>query len=405
MNAFINSILGYKPSQTDNGSGILGHVSGYYGCVEAQGRGTLHCHMLIWVVGGLNPDEIKQCVQCDDGVAFRERLIAFLDDTISSSIIPDPIPDQSGVQSAQFHPCSVRGPYIPTVPDIESEKVVQKDRHFLSKCCQTHKHTATCYKYWRGPPDPRTCRFELDVTNVNGTTFFDEDTGELHLRKLDGLVNDFNETILAAVRCNMDLKFIGSGASAKAVMYYITDYITKSQLKAHVAYAALELAVKRLEPSIDDNDPLTVKAKRLLQRCAYAMINQQELSAQQVASYLLDFGDHFTSHSYNNLYWTSFESYVNDFEPLADSPFTQRERSTTPDDENLSGDSFNDTTLPASSDGVVQAEVNGAATISQFSGANEEITVKISSDQVVSVVPSQLEDYLCRNSKLEMLCV
>ncbi|KAJ3722189.1 hypothetical protein C8R42DRAFT_537100, partial [Lentinula raphanica] len=61
------------------------------------------------------------------------------------------------------------------------------------------------------------------------------ETGELNLRKLDGLVNDFNETILAAVRCNIDIKFIGSGASAKAVMYYITDYITKSQLKAHVA--------------------------------------------------------------------------------------------------------------------------------------------------------------------------
>ncbi|KAJ3754711.1 hypothetical protein EV360DRAFT_51097 [Lentinula raphanica] len=302
-------ILGYKPKQSDDSSGILGHVSGYYGCVEAQGRGTLHCHMLIWVVGGLNPDEIKQRIQRDDGLAFRERL-AFLDDTISSSVIPDPIPDQTGVQSSQFHPCSVRGPHIPGELDIESEKLLQKDRHFLSKCCQTHKHTSTCYKYWRGPPEPRSCRFELDVSNVNDTTFFDDVTGELHLRKLDGLVNDFNETILAAVRCNMDLKFIGSGASGKAVMYYITDYITKSQLKAHVAYAALELAVKRLEPSIDDNDPLTVQAKRLLQRCAYAMINQQELSAQQVASYLLDFGDHFTSHSYNSLYWTSFERYV-----------------------------------------------------------------------------------------------
>lgn len=31
-------------------------VKAYYGCVEAQGGGTLHCHMLVWVEGGLNPD-------------------------------------------------------------------------------------------------------------------------------------------------------------------------------------------------------------------------------------------------------------------------------------------------------------------------------------------------------------
>lgn len=30
----------------NNKKGILGTVSGYYGCVEAQGRGSLHCHLL-----------------------------------------------------------------------------------------------------------------------------------------------------------------------------------------------------------------------------------------------------------------------------------------------------------------------------------------------------------------------
>ena len=42
----------------------------------------------------------------------------------------------------------------------------------------------------------------------------------------------------------MDIKFIGSGSTAKAITYYITNYITKSQLKTHVAYAALELSVR-----------------------------------------------------------------------------------------------------------------------------------------------------------------
>ncbi|KIK67021.1 hypothetical protein GYMLUDRAFT_156714 [Collybiopsis luxurians FD-317 M1] len=45
---------------------------------------------------------------------------------------------------------------------------------------------------------------------------------------------------MKAVRCNMDITSVGSGASAQAVLYYITKYITKSRLKTHVAYAALE---------------------------------------------------------------------------------------------------------------------------------------------------------------------
>jgi hypothetical protein len=40
---------------------MLGLIKAYYGCVEAQGYGTLHCYMLVWVEGGLNPTEIKRC--------------------------------------------------------------------------------------------------------------------------------------------------------------------------------------------------------------------------------------------------------------------------------------------------------------------------------------------------------
>ena len=94
----------------------------------------------------------------------------------------------------------------------------------------------------------------MNKGNYQPITCFDPVTGELTLRCLDGLVNNFNMTILECIRCNMDIKFVGSGVSAKAILYYITDYITKTQLKTYVAYAALELAVARLgeyDPSED----------------------------------------------------------------------------------------------------------------------------------------------------------
>jgi Helitron helicase-like domain at N-terminus len=315
MKSFISPLLKFDPKQKDLEGGILGVVKAYYGCVEAQGRGTLHCHMMVWLEGGLNPDEIKKKILDDGDFEFRDRLIAFLDDTISNEIPEDPDP-RLIVPSSIHHPCSVRGHgNIGDTSGIDREQARKKDIYHLTKKCQIHKHSKTCYKYWKGPPHPKECRFDLDPSNVQLETTFDMETGEICMRCLDGLVNNFNETILEAIRCNMDIKFIGSGSAAKAIIYYITNYITKLQLKTHVAYSALELSVKKLGEYNAEEDELTVRAKKLLQKCAYSMISHQELSAQQVASYLMDYEDHFTSHEYQNLFWTSFESFINKEDP------------------------------------------------------------------------------------------
>ncbi|KAJ7733052.1 hypothetical protein DFH07DRAFT_684125, partial [Mycena maculata] len=131
-------------------------------------------------------------------------------------------------------------------------------------------------------------------------------------RRLDGSVNDFNVTMLEAIRNNMDIKFIRSGPAAKAILFCITDHITKSQLQAHIVYAALELAVNKLgefDP-MEDVVASRLGARRLLQKCAHSMISKQELSSQQVVLYLIDFEDHFTSREYKNLYWTSLETHI-----------------------------------------------------------------------------------------------
>ncbi len=248
LKAFFKCILGCDYSSTEQENGLLGIVSAYYRCVEAQGRGTLHCHMIIWLQGAMNCDEIQNRVLTGDHI-FEEQMIKYIDDCISNEI-PSPGTGDVSVQSDQVHPCSVRG-----ISDLKNINARQKDLSNVVKSCQCHKHSATCYKYWKGlPHEPKQCRFDLGAHCVCRETTFDKDTGELHMRYLDGLVNNFNSTILETMRCNMDIQFMGSEPSTKAVIYYITDYITKAQLKAHVAYAALELAVKKLEEiDITDN--------------------------------------------------------------------------------------------------------------------------------------------------------
>ena len=257
MKAFVFSILGYDPKHQNLDGGTLGHVKGYYGCVEAQGCGTLHCHMMVWVEGGLIPNEIRDRVIKENDTEFAACLIQFLDDTISNKIPDNPGPDVE-VTLTNHHLRCIPGVNFNTTPTELLDKVRQKDLHHLAKQSQSHAYPKTCYKYWKGPPEPKECQFDLDEPNVRAESTFNSETGDLCLRCLDGLVNNFNEMILEAVRCNMDIKFIGSGTSAKAILYYITDYNTKSQLKTQVAFAALELAIRHLGEYDPHDDNQTI---------------------------------------------------------------------------------------------------------------------------------------------------
>lgn len=422
MRAFIDTVLGYDPKQKNLEGGVLGVVKAYYGCVESQGRGTLHCHMLIWLEGGLNPNQIKDRVLKEGESEFCKRLLAFLDDTISTEIPRDP-DTELVVPSTLHHPCSVRGtdsiwgikPGRATDGSFDANIVQnarQKDMHHLAKKCQEHQHTDTCYKYWKGYPYPLECRFDLHECNYKDMSTIDPDTGTLELRCLDGLVNNFNATILEALRCNMDIQFIGSGPEAKAILYYITNYISKAQLKTHVAFAALELSVRKLNEYSEGDDEQTIRAKRLLQKCAHAMISHQELSAQMVCSYLLDLGDHYTSHEYSNLYWHSFEGFIERQVPR------QSEAQAHKDDEDqmvidedgdedieMRGNSTEDsvTTSSGSDDAESEDEDNGGLPLQDDTEEDVQISSGPSGELVARA--GQILDYQMRGQELNDICV
>jgi hypothetical protein len=63
--------------------GILGRISGYFGVVEAQGWGTLHLHMLIWLANAPNADEMHELLQ---QVQFREKIVAYIRQNVRSHI-------------------------------------------------------------------------------------------------------------------------------------------------------------------------------------------------------------------------------------------------------------------------------------------------------------------------------
>ncbi|CAF4660349.1 unnamed protein product, partial [Rotaria magnacalcarata] len=74
----------------------------------------------------------------------------------------------------------------------------------------------------------------------------------------------------------MDIKFIWSGNDAKALVYYITDYVTKSTLAFHDMFSLAQQGVKSIEQQRVTNsiDNAIEKSRKLVLRC-YNMIASQ----------------------------------------------------------------------------------------------------------------------------------
>ncbi|KAF8317805.1 hypothetical protein F5887DRAFT_1088616 [Amanita rubescens] len=94
-----------------------------------------------------------------------------------------------------------------------------------------------------------------------------------------------------------------------------------------MAYNILAIAMQRLNTYEPDTNEVNVRAKKLLVKCANTIIAAQELSAQQVSSYLLGHGDCYTSHQFKEIYWRCYDGFVKhcipdrgyDHDPVVDS--------------------------------------------------------------------------------------
>jgi hypothetical protein len=59
---------------------------------------------------------------------------------------------------------------------------------------------------------------------------------------------------MVSCRCNHDLKFIAtSGKDAKALVYYIIDYITKNTLYTLHMYSFLQVVVQKIESTFTES--------------------------------------------------------------------------------------------------------------------------------------------------------
>ncbi|KAJ7086380.1 hypothetical protein B0H15DRAFT_781967 [Mycena belliarum] len=310
VDQFIDIFLGFERACK---RGVFGRVKHYYAVVEAQNRGSLHLHMVIWFEGALSPKLIQEKAAADE--LFKQQLFAWLESIIKHDLPPNTRSLSSQSKADQKTCLTIRPPH-PDDIDFHTEWP-QFLREVLDASGHVHDHNDTCFKKTPfsmlslEPQDrDRLCRFNYPLPLVPVTSI--DEHGKISLKHLDPNVVGYNPTISGSFQCNTDAKFVGSGPLGMALSIYITHYAAKSSLDSAIIMSALAAAMKSLQKTNPDSNISRddEQCRILLLKTLNQINGRRELSGQQVACALLGIPNHVTDARFAVFYWSKLLTWI-----------------------------------------------------------------------------------------------
>jgi hypothetical protein len=275
------------PSQILRKAGIFGRVAGYIGSVEAQGRGTLHLHLVLWLCGAPTAAQMKESLKHKE---FRRKVAAYIEACIHADI------KESDAKTVLAIPkereISYSRPVDPRQPNYDTKAAETQIK--LARAVQIHSCSdEACMVFKNGH---RRCKRRAPFPLAK-EAWIDE-TGEWGPKRFYAYLNNWNPTLLLSIRSNHDIKLITNGSETKAITWYITQYAVKKQVHSNNTSALLakKIAFHRAQEKYTSDCRLL--NKRLILRCANSLTSEQEIGAPEVISYLMKWGDRYISHNY-----------------------------------------------------------------------------------------------------------
>ena len=128
-------------------------------------------------------------------------------------------------------------------------------------------------------------------------------SGVVDLHHTHPFLNGYLPAVLVCLRCNNDIKPVIYGKDTKNIGFYLTNYQNKDPSKTYNMSALLGSALVYHQKHLPQFQSLRDQNRLLIYRCFNVLNRQAELSGPQVISYLMNWGDHFTSHQYVPVYW------------------------------------------------------------------------------------------------------
>jgi hypothetical protein len=325
---FIKHVLGVG----SNHPGLYGETDAYYGTVEQQGRLTLHLHLLLWIKGALCPQEIRDRIM-DPSSDFQKCIVEYLESVHKGELYGGSFEDiQAQCQDAKKNNPEYRDPThtmpIPPPPLCKNKGCNKCLRCTNLKVWQGKFHATTDDLLSRSNHH-RCRRPEIDgedstkvkrkgCLNAQGQckarfpreiieeTMVDPLSGALKIKKGEMWLNTFTPELTYLLRCNTDTTSLMSGTAIKAVVKYITEYVTKTGLNSYTAFDAVRQVFNRNSEMIGGNADRQITARQLMTKMVNALTARMEIGSPMASLYLLGNPDHYTSHKFTLFYWKNF---------------------------------------------------------------------------------------------------
>jgi hypothetical protein len=251
------------------------------------------------------PDDARGDVEADSapGQAYLHGITRYLDSIIQENA--------SSIDKAEEFLDPIwksRRPTYYTLNDTAEEAHERRqDEMRLVKSVQSHKCRDVCYKYGH-----KTCRFNFPRPLIPETYFKD---GVIFAKRENRWCNNFNRAMLSVLRSNHDLKFLTTGADSKATIFYITDYVTKSEQKHIQTVTFLKIAVDKINAAEfgpkKANKKLSAEENQARNRITtflHVMDTSVERSGQWCTLVLLGLPLEYKSHTFKSFCCSSFIS-------------------------------------------------------------------------------------------------
>jgi hypothetical protein len=324
-NTFIEHVLGVGKKRP----GLFGKTSAYYGTVEQQGRLTLHMHLLLWIQQSLSPQEVRDRIM-DRTSDFQKLMVEYLEGVHVGEFFEGSLAEvKSRVKEAE----KVPGYVNPTksMPDPPPPACEDKACSGCSKCsrllawwnkfkntvddliCRSNVHTCiTSVRDKEGKEIKKAClnregqcraRFPREVVSE---TMVDPLTGALKIKKGEPWLNTFTPTITYLLRCNTDVTSLLSGTAIKAVVGYITDYVTKTGLSTYSVFDTIRQTFDRNSEMTGGSLDRKEAARKLMTKIVNGLTAKMEIGSPMACLYLLGNPDHYTGHNFVNFYWKNY---------------------------------------------------------------------------------------------------
>ena len=137
-------------------------------------------------------------------------------------------------------------------------------------------------------------------------TEVDMDNGALNINKGESMLNTVTAEVTYLIRSNTDVTSLLSRTAIKAVVAYVSDYISKLALKTYLIFEAVKCVFDRnteiLGGSLDQKE----KACILLTQIVNNLTSKMEIGGPMASMYLLKNPDHYTNHKFRTFYWPNF---------------------------------------------------------------------------------------------------